>query len=113
MDIVSCFPSQASGIQSSTYLRSIALKSEEAGVFLHQLPPLTDGEWHLEHELSGSWACAMCGLSMLPGHVERCQMPMVCTGMSAGVLWGGQKGCGWNTSGVYYIMHLPLALLEA
>lgn len=49
-----CLPLWAAGVQSSTHLRSVPLRSEVAGVFV-QLPRLTDGRCHVKHKLLGFW----------------------------------------------------------
>ena len=63
-------------------------------------PSLMESTWSMNSLVPG--ACPRCGLSRLPGQVERCEKPMVCTGMSAGVAWGGERGCVW----VEYPWHL-------
>ena len=37
----------------------------------------------------------------------------VFTNPKQGVLWGGHRGYGWAVRGIYYIMHIPSALLKA
>lgn len=44
MHVVSWLPLWATGVQSSTHLRSVPLRGKEASVFTHRLLPLADGK---------------------------------------------------------------------